>query len=367
MVVAVRILSWMRPRASGGARTATHPTTHRDAVFPPDDVQAPRSAASADNLPALFVVNLAALVVVGTSILFWIYHYTDWFPAVATFLGLGGILAWAALLVNLVSEVRKQQIQAWIDRRLLQSHRTWGIALCLLALGLLVSSLFGTVVVRAGESSLGHTLRVARLNEAGEREVPNGGRRLTAGQETKHLVSAGWGGRDYWVKVSGFPARKVHVAPWGQEKLEVPNSFLSRPVLLVRASPELGGNLERSAAADPLTLSVEINGKPVGSVSRYVGELVWVGCESDVNVPKQRWDFWRLELAAEGIPEVVMARWAKRSSVGPETILSPGDEVKVAVLRKDGVPVAERVVVIKELVDADEFPQEVTVDVPSSS
>src|SRR4051794_1742544 len=66
-----------------------------------------------------FVRNIVCLTVTGVAISLWLVQYTDFFPMVGGLLGLTGIFAWVAFLSNLVSDERKKELQAEIERRAL--------------------------------------------------------------------------------------------------------------------------------------------------------------------------------------------------------------------------------------------------------
>ena len=160
-----------------------------------------------------------------------------------------------------------------------------------------------------------------------------------------------------------LPAQWVEVQALRRTFLEIPSSFLSRPVLLVRPSAALSATAQRTP--EPFVLVLSHQGKEIARDPQYKGQTVWVGCDEDVALPESILDRWRLELAVAQSPDIVMIRWKNPRAVAPHLILKPGEEVGVQLLRSsDQGEITSSRAQVMALAGSRDFPQEVILDVP---
>ena len=66
-----------------------------------------------ENSLGWFLLNLILLLGLGVSALYWIGYHTELIGVVGGLLGLGGVFAWVAFLLNIVREDRKKELQLW--------------------------------------------------------------------------------------------------------------------------------------------------------------------------------------------------------------------------------------------------------------
>src|SRR5882762_7171793 len=95
----------------------------------------------------LAFANLVVILSYGVLVSWWILYYTDWFVVVGGLLALGGAFSWLALVSRALSKERTEAIQEWIDREVLNRHRTGVAFLALLLLGFTLGNFVGAVEV----------------------------------------------------------------------------------------------------------------------------------------------------------------------------------------------------------------------------
>lgn len=346
--------------------------TEPPAAAPADDTPVPTpqpvppppamTAAQGATCASPVLANLLLLVGLGVIVSGWILFYTDWFPVASGILGLGGLFAWAAFLGGLLTDTRKEALQAAFERSILMSRRTSAFSLILGAAFLLGVSLYGSIVIDSSADERGRLLAIlprgvpAAFGPDSDYLLPHANQ--------KHLVFTGWTGRQYAVKVSGLPPAQLMVRPLGRKPVAVPALFGERVVLLVRPAPSLSVNAASQAwalvvkrlpsagkaARDPC--HPEVIGRIEGA--SYRGQAVWVGCDANVDIPDKVVNRWRLELAnffasqrGATIPtdpgsspptdlektkqEETLSRWLGTLSVGQDTLLKKYDVIEVAV------------------------------------
>lgn len=252
--------------------------------------------------------NLVLLSLLGVGISVWVWFYTEWFPVVASLLGLGGVFTWLAFLSGLLLSSRKQQLQEMLDRLL--SARWLRVAMVVgLLLAIAAASLFGAVVVRSPSDRHDRTVAVSSGTQPvdpGARAV--GLRQLLPRSQRTLLVWTGWEARPVRVRVSGLPPAPLVLRPFERRIVDVPSSF--RSAVALEVSPRVAMNLKhRKHELVVLRNGVEIASLPAGS---YRGQAAWVGA------------------APEG------ADLREALVVLPEVALERGDHLSIEARREDG-------------------------------
>jgi len=321
---------------------------------PRDEASVPEPASA-----ALVLLNLVLLILLGVAASGWVLFYTDWFPVVGGLLGLGGLFAWIAFVSGLLTDERKEQFQNGFERRVLMERRTWMAIALAAALFFLWASAHGSVVLQSLADDRDHTVKIGRAGKGREPDVGF----LPPRSLQKHLVFTGWSGRAYRVKISGLPAQTFEVAPLRRRIVAAPSSFQARPVLLIVPSARVASNAE----ATPFTLVVWRGGKKIAEIDseHYRGEVVWVGCDTDVLVPEKVIDRWRLEMLRKNLPEEVLTRRTAPLAVAEDVTLTVGEWIRAELLRKDGGAYAKGKAKVRVPSPGD-FVQELAIDIPSS-
>lgn len=322
-------------------------------------------------VPPLYIANLVAMLATGVLACGWLLFYTEWFPVVGGLLGLGGLFAWVAFVLGLLSEPRKKGMQAMFEAQVLMQPRTLGACVLALAALAVLTAFSGTLVLDAEGDTMD---RMAVISDASG-EGPPLTRTLVRAGAVRHLwfLAPPWG-RPLRVELAGLPGVEARLASPARTFLGIPGSFRARPVLLVRPASEHSGFAAHKP--DDYELRVAIGGH-TESVAPFAGQTVWVGAGDDVPIPADLVRRWREELMIDATREsraadtpagpllaaveVVLARWDAPRSVFSSSALEPGDEVSVAlVLRKDGHQVAGTTAVVRPLRPGDPV-QEVVV------
>lgn len=296
------------------------------------------------------LVNLLLLCALGVGASLWFYLYTDRFGVVASLLGLGGIFTWIAFLSGLLTKERKEQLQSWIDRVCLQGRLTLPFCLAASLVGTVVWSLSGAIVLRSPADDTDRVVTVERLDPRPPTEPSSSGDEDDRPTPTVHLPPRSvhrqllwplWGGNDYKVKVSGFPPVRAHLAPFARRTLDVPGSFNSRPVVVLRLTPRLRANVAKHGMELSAWLRKAGTSSRTGTLIARVptrdlaSGAVWIGCgaDCDVDIPEGQLDLWRLDLAKDSQAEI--ARWAAPVSAGDAALLEPGDRLSIEIRRAD--------------------------------
>jgi hypothetical protein len=282
------------------------------------------------------VCNLIGLIAAGISVSWWILYFTDFFPVFGGLLGLGGLFTWIAFVSNILTDERKAEMQQSFDRFVLQR------------LGLLIFlglALFGwwigfapcrtTLLVDCLETTGGHFMEIREFRTEAPLE-PEPVKRLTLSPRgtAKVLLATPWfGKKDYLVKISGFPARKITLSGYQRRQFFIPASMLQRPVVLIRpAAKELG------VVDEGFSLEVRVKGNKgeIFRIDNYPGKAVWFGADEDVAVPERLLDQWRQEFKMAKKNTEDIARWLPPISIGPVDGLSGITEVSAHLLNRRG-------------------------------
>jgi hypothetical protein len=316
---------------------------------PPPAAKMPSAAPPSSQRPIhhAFLPNLVLIVVVGVASSAWILAYTDDFPAIGGLLALGGAFSWIAFVSGILTEARRDQIQAFIDRGILDRSFTT-VVVCAAAAWLAFFA-SGRASVEIDSTQDGASLTSFY-------QPPGAARGDTlfveAHARARHVIrTRPWGVDTVRVKVEGLPDQILTLHALDRMRLQIPYSFI-RPVLLLVPSPKLTGLL----AENPLVLEVTVHGRKL-RLEDYRGGSVWVGCDSDVRVPMRLQEEWRNELTANGRGLLASLWLYPRGVAGPRIDLVPGDTVAFRVAGARGSDLVNKTVIIGPLTNATDFPQ----------
>ncbi len=224
--------------------------------------------------PLLWNVCFAGLALVVFSI--WLKRYTDEFDALAPLLGLGGVLSGLPLVAKAIPKSMMDGIQdriAEVFARRETRHAIYAIAALLAVRTLVIGSVRVDIV--DGKPTYAHLYRQGD----------------DFGEPTKIAVGAGHltdlavplFGRDYRLKVPGYPSKGITLYPWSLTSLYVPKDF-RRTIVLVRSAPRLG--LLHNPVRVTLDLLVTRDGQPdMKQTTVFDGVPFWLNCSGDVEVP----------------------------------------------------------------------------------
>lgn len=282
------------------------------------------------------IYNLIGLIAAGISVSWWILYFTDFFPVFGGLLGLGGLFTWIAFVGNILTDERKAEMQQSFDRIVLQ-HRGLLVLLGLSLLGWWIgyAPCRATLLVDCLDTTGGHFMEIREFKTVAPL-APEPVERLTLSPRgtAKVLLATPWfGKRDYLVKVSGFPARKITVTGYRREPFFLPASMLLRPVVLIRpAASELG------VVDEGFSLEVQVRGDKAATfrIENYPGKAVWFGADDDVAVPERLLDEWRQEFKMAKKNAEDIARWLPPISLGPVAELSGITEISARLVNRGG-------------------------------
>jgi hypothetical protein len=320
--------------------------------------------APAPDPPGLAALNLGSLVITGVALSGYCLYYTDYFPVVGGLLGLGGIFSCLAFLSGLLLDERKEQLQTRFDEVVLRQHRSWIALGVLLAAFLLWAGGRGTLLIESPGDAIDRVVTISPDRPNNAAAIVESAPLAPHGQAKFLLPTAWWGSRSYRVKVSGLASIVSDVHAFGRTSIASPGAFLRRPILLIRPSAAISATAER-ATDDEMQLMVKVDGRTIGKIHKYRGEAVWVGGESDVPVPEHLQSRWRLELARDNMPEIVLSRWLTPVALGETTMLAERQHVRVELLHRDGSPYVAKEVDVARVSTARDVPQEVRLDDPN--
>jgi hypothetical protein len=140
-----------------------------------------------DPSSAWFFLNLALLIGLGVSVLYWIGCHTELLGVVGGLLGLGGAFAWVAFLLNIVREERKKESQIWFDHVM-----TSKVTTCiLLAMALVLSGIggmFGSVRIDSSREATDRFIEI-RDKLSSNKEIIKSG--LLPARSTRGLKPSG--------------------------------------------------------------------------------------------------------------------------------------------------------------------------------
>ncbi len=282
------------------------------------------------------ICNLVGLIAAGISVSWWILYFTDSFPVFGGLLGLGGLFTWIAFVGQILTGERKSHMQQSFDRFVLQ-RRSLPVLLGLALLGWWMgyAPCRATLLVDCLEATGGHFMEIRTFNPKAPLEREPMERLILSPRGTaKVLLTTPWfGKKDYVIKVSGFPARKITMTGFCREPFFIPASMLLRPVVLIRpAASELG------VIDEGFSLEVQVKGEREETfrIKNYPGKAVWFGADNDVAVPERLLNNWRQEFKmAKKNPEDI-SRWLPPLSLGPVIELSGITGISARLINRGG-------------------------------
>lgn len=297
-----------------------------------------------------YVANLGLIVFAGTLGLIWVWYYTDTLPVVGGLLGLGGVLAWGAFILNVLSDERKKHLQARLEHYAFDR-----IAMAVMAIGILTAlgawaACYGTLELSSiADDQVRHVTidGEAAANRAGAGDDQY----LLPGSRSKYLVRTSFlGPRKYRIQLSGLPSLTIDARAFRKTVLLVPGSFTSRNTLLIRPQTSLSATLATATTQDAYKLSVSLPNGPADSLIPYSGGIVWVGCDKDVAVPDAIVDQWRNRLLVDeqspDVASIAISRWMNANALLSRLDLQPGDKIRIAVSQGNGEVIADTQIVI---------------------
>ncbi len=142
----------------------------------------------------------------------------------------------------------------------------------------------------------------------------------------------------------------------------MPDSFVRRPVVLIRPDAQMSANAEQ--ASPPLSLTVCRNDEFLDRIdgSKYRGQTVWTGCHVDVEIPLIIRERWQLEIAKLGQRPEILTRWTAPLAVGADIELRAGDRLTATLFKPDGTPYGTGNVEVKQIHPGEAFAQELHLD-----
>ncbi len=295
--------------------------------------------------------NMSGLLLLGVLGTVWVFIYTDWSPAIGGLLTLTGAFAWIALLLQLISDKRKDIFQDAFERRVLLKRSLWRELLGVGVGMLVLTAITGTIEVRSYRDNSQRSLMVSRA--AAEKDVPPAREVALPAHSRRKFLFLGHG--PFQVKPSGLPALKVRAGVFWPRVLVSPDHFIRAPVLLLR--PSLG--LSRVASrSNKLKLLIWRDNKVLVGPMPFRGRAVWVGCKRDVAIPQWIQDRWK---ADEPMP------WLPAVDTDPLVTLHDGDRLGIRLETPYGLYLPEIQHVANKPHGIQDFPYEIVLELPGFS
>jgi hypothetical protein len=317
---------------------------------------------------AVLRANVLLFLATGTLITFWFWRNTDYFDEFGAILTFGGVLSWVAVALKIVPEDRLKTLQSAFFGRMFEQAAAVKWHVTLFAAAIVVSCAFATVQLTAHRDPGDRAVVVTPIEAAsGGSSAPYWALRideaafdvLPPSKDLRIIVPVFWTlRRDFIVKVAGYPDKLIQLSPWEREELVVPNSF-RRPVVLLRPSERVINN----ARQGPWQLRVRI-AKHEATVP-FDGHAVWVGCDSDVQVPAVV-----REASTQPLDPLLRSYWDQPSALSlPGRELTPGDTLDLELISPSGQtfrPLSQPARIEQPLIRADFVPQIIDFDQPDS-
>jgi hypothetical protein len=284
-------------------------------------------------LDKLFAINLALILALGLGVSGWLIRYTSLFEQFVGLLALGGLLSWLAFVGKLLPEEQLAALQLKLYEWIFKRGVTSFVLLGLLGVGCLVAFCFGTIQLQLMEDPAQRDAWIYPLG--GSPAVPL---RLVKDETLRKLCWTGFPGRQFVVKVSGYPAKILRVGPWERLPLRIPTQ-LNRPVVLLL--PKSGLIDFVGVGRMRMAVAIERSGQVRESVVDYDGESVWVGCDENVDIPITDEGERALGGVAEEDRAPVRRKWSRPRSAttNPSSQeLQAGDLISLKLIGKAELP-----------------------------
>ena len=319
-----------------------------------------------------FAFNLTVLIAMGVCTLYWVGYHTEFLGIIGGLLGLGGVFAWVAFIGKLITDNRKTLLQNAFDA-LLSRPRTTVYLLFLSALLAVAAGNFGSVQIDARKDTLDRFVTIfdrsatMEFND-GKDDVQHEYRAevTKAGSVRNYLLFTGLDERNYEIRIDGLPVLQQTVKGISRVKLQTPDSFLQKNIILIRPDSELTQTLKN--ANHEITMMISIgdgNLRRKYKISNYRGASVWIGCDESVAIPEPLKESWRLELLAQGVPQAVILSWLSPLSRGEDATLLRGEPMEITLEFADNVHLLTERSIVENCGSASCFPQEIVLTPPT--
>ena len=305
-----------------------------------------------------FVGNLILLVLLGVSVSWWIYHYTELFPAFSELLALGGVFSWLAFVSKVLSETRQKNLQEWLEIHFFD-RRAATVSLVVANLAVAVTGCFlGAIQVEAVHETSDRALWI--YPQGAPR--PDEALALRISQPSRVVVlTSWWNPSNYVVKVSGYPELSVQVHPGERVEKSTLGSFYRR-VALLRPDAALFTTVRNNAKTLDLTFDPGQPGEVKLGPFPFDGHAFWIGCDEDVDVPSGLVDSWRAQAEILKNPDTLYY-WSRPISILSQKVsLRAGIKVLARVISANKKPYTSREFSILPLDRPVDFVQEVTLE-----
>ena len=233
------------------------------------------------------MANILLLLAIGLTVSVWLIVYTDVVPVTNVLFGVGGILAWAALVIPVLTPARRQQLQCLFDVHFLQKRwaTTFIIAVGLVSTGFLFGH--GTIEIdnRSANEASAESRRLSIREVHGTDEIVTPEiieyNRIVPKDSLSRTVKWVPWRKTVAVKVSGLPQVEIYVHSFRRSRLLIAGSFRNRPGVLVAPSATMVEPIRNSTSH----LRVCIDDSLRMDEPDYNGQTFWLGVHHDVEVP----------------------------------------------------------------------------------
>jgi hypothetical protein len=273
----------------------------------------------------------------------WCYVFTDWLSPLALVFSGTGFLAGMYALLQLLPKSWSEQIQEEIKNRLFEAPAMTWLYIGLLAVEvLLYLCAIGYLGIEVMPAAAGREFRLLEWDDGArgasdystmvEAEGPTA---LVPGTPVRSpYLKWPWRPRQLLLKVNGFPDAVIDVRNYRPRKIYVPGELWRRPVVLLLPKPGLI-NL-RNKNVDVIA---QVKG-PSGESRQlprvpFEGHAVWIGCDDDVEVPRELVESWQRELSYRKA-DWDLEYWLRPVALkGPRFELVPGDEIELEIKNRN--------------------------------
>ena len=228
--------------------------------------------------------NVVLLIAIGLIVSVWLVIYTDAFPVITALFGVGGLLAWTAFVLPILTSDRRQHLQGLFDTYFIQKRcTTWFLTV----IGLVaIVFLFGHGTIEIdNRSGDGYSSKNRRLSMRTVRDIEEitpdtikYDRFVPKESLSRTATWAPWRKR-VAVKISGLPQVEVYVKSLRRTRLVITDSF--RPGVVVGPVPDLVNAIRNSTSH----LRVCVEDIVLVDEPDYNAQVFWLGVYFDVAIP----------------------------------------------------------------------------------
>lgn len=290
-------------------------TSKARAAADPDSAESP-SEDFRDQLPPVILRTLLSLIVTGITVSAWILFYTDWFPYFTGLVTLSGAFVWIGFVGGLLTDARKEQLQAAFERFLLGRPRAWWLTPLVVLPALTLATWAGGTVIVDSVDDAQHRALTIRPERTGllsdvltvRTSLPSRTRR------TFYLWHFGLY-RDYRLELTGLPSRRVRPRVVGREKVIVPGDLYLSPIVLLRLNQVLGDQVRQGDRK----LAIFLDDRLLTQLDPYDGKAIWMG--DPLAVPEEL-------RSGPSSKQLLPLRSLMATPQGQEIRLEPGDRLR---------------------------------------